>query len=344
LLPDLQDGGWLLLSFLVPLAVVLVTMPWFLRYLKNRGLVVDDVHKIPMSKVPSPVGPVLFVALVLGEVVAYLFVPSAVPLSIIGVIAISFAVGLADDLVVLGGKTKPLLLLLAAAPLVAAEVLQPEVYRASLYFPILGETSEHVFIYTILVIAAIPIVSNAFNMMDSFNGEGSGFALLTSVAVAIGIVLRAYAVSGYSISHLATALPLVAVSLGFYFFNRYPSRCFDGDSGSLTLGAMFATLAVTGGVEIAAVVALIPAILNSFYILSSVRGFVERRKMGARPTYMMEDGRLAASSDRSAPTTLIRMILLEGPLTEKELVKKILLLTGVACLLSVATSLLTWVH
>jgi UDP-N-acetylmuramyl pentapeptide phosphotransferase/UDP-N-acetylglucosamine-1-phosphate transferase len=344
LLLSVTDIGWLLLSFLAPLLLILVIMPRFLKYLIARGRVVDDVHKTPATKVPSPVGPVLFATLVVGELVAYLFIPSAVPLAIIGVVAITFAIGLADDLIVLGAKTKPLLLIIAAVPLIAAQEIQPGVYRASLYFPILGQTSEHFFIYTILVLAAVPVVSNAFNMMDSFNGEMSGFALLTSIAVAIGIALRAYAIPTYSISHLATALPLVAVSLGFYFFNRYPSRCFDGDSGSLALGATFAALAVTGGVEIAAVVALIPAILNSFYILSSVRGFVERRKMGARPTYMTGDGQLHASSDHSAPITLIRMILLEGPLTERALVKKILILAGIACLLSVATSLLTWVY
>ena len=36
----------------------------------------------------------------------------------------------------------------------------------------------------------------------------------------------------------------------------------------------------------AAMIAIVPAILNSFYTLSSVRGFVERRKMPTRPTYI----------------------------------------------------------
>jgi UDP-N-acetylglucosamine--dolichyl-phosphate N-acetylglucosaminephosphotransferase len=315
----------------------------YLKYLVRKGRVVDDVHKTPPTKVPSPVGPVLLVTLFAGELVAYLYSTSLIPLAIAGVTLVAFAVGITDDLFVLGGRVKPILLAFAAAPLIAAQEIQPGVYHAALYFPILGETSEHFFIYTILVVLAIPIVSNAFNMMDSFNGEISGLTFLTSLAAVFAIVLRSFAVSGYSVVHIATALPLVAVSLGFYLFNRYPSRAFDGDSGSLVFGAMFAALAVTGGIEIAAVVAVIPAILNSFYILSSVRGFVERRRMGARPTYMSEDGKLHASNDPGAPSTLVRMILLDGPLSEKELVKKIMILVGIACLLSAATSLLTWV-
>lgn len=344
MLPGVADSGWLALSFLVPLGLVFTLMPRYLAFLTGKGRVVDDVHKIPTTKVPSPVGPVLLVGLVVGEVVAYIYSQSMIAPAIIGAILIAFIVGITDDLFVLGGKIKPLLLLLPAAPLVLAQEIQPGVYQAALYFPILGETSEHFFIYTILVVAAIPVVSNAYNMMDSFNGEISGFVLLTSIAVTFGILLRAYAIPGYSPVHLVAALPLVGVALAFNFYNRYPSRAFDGDSGSLVFGTMLAALAVTGGVEIAAAVAIIPAILNSFYILSSLRGFVERRMMGSRPTYMAEDGKLYASEDSMAPTTLARMILLEGPLSEKELVKMILILTGIACLLSAATSVLTWVY
>jgi UDP-N-acetylglucosamine--dolichyl-phosphate N-acetylglucosaminephosphotransferase len=343
LLPGAVDDIWLALSFLVPLGLLFALMPSYLRLLTRRGKVVDDVHKIPPTKVPSPVGPVLLVCLVAGEALAYVYWRSLVPPAIIGAILIAFIIGFADDLFVLGGKTKPLLLVLPAVPLLLAQELQPGVYHPALYFPFLGQTSEHFFIYSILIVAAIPVVSNAYNMMDSFNGEISGFALLTSIAVAIGILLRAYALPGYSPGHLVAALPMVGVALGFYFYNRYPSRAFDGDSGSLVFGTMFAALAVTGGVEIAAVVAIIPAILNSFYILASLRGFVERRRMSARPTYMAADAKLYASDDPEAPTTLVRMILLEGPLTESELVRRILILTAVSCLLSVITSVLTWV-
>jgi UDP-N-acetylglucosamine--dolichyl-phosphate N-acetylglucosaminephosphotransferase len=344
LLPAATDLLWLSVSFLAPALLLFFLTPSYIRYLVGRGKVVNDVHKSPVTQVASPAGPLLAIVLTVGEGIVYILFRSPIPIAIVGVIAIAFAVGITDDLFVLNAKVKPLLLLFAAAPLVIAQELQPGVYHPSLYFPLLGSSSEHFFIYTILVIAALPIVSNAYNMMDSFNGEISGFALLTCSALLIGIVLRAYALQDYSVVHIAVALPLIAVSLVFYFFNKYPSRIFDGDSGSLVFGGVIAALAVTGGVEVAAVVAVIPAILNSFYILSSVRGFVERRKMSARPSYLGQDGKLYASNEPSAPITLVRMALLEGPLTEKQLVTKILVITAIACVLSVVTSLLTWVH
>jgi UDP-N-acetylglucosamine--dolichyl-phosphate N-acetylglucosaminephosphotransferase len=336
------DIGLLALSFLVPFVLMLLVMPRYIGYLTRRGKVVDDVHKQPPTKVPSPVGPVIFAAAVFGEAVVYLAYGSFVPLAMIGVAAVAFVVGIWDDLSELGGMAKPLLLLFAAAPLVVSVLVLPSLYVSRLTFPILGPTGEHFTIYTLLVIAAFPVVANAFNMMDAFNGEVSGFTFLVTLALAFGVVLHAYFTPGFSLARVAATLPLLAVAAGFYAFNRYPSRAFDGNSGSLVFGAMFAALAITGGVEVAAIVAMIPAILNSFYILSSVRGFVERRRMAARPTFMGEDGKLYATENSSAPITLARMVLLGGPLHEKELVGEVLQLTAVTCVLSVITSILTW--
>jgi UDP-N-acetylglucosamine--dolichyl-phosphate N-acetylglucosaminephosphotransferase len=334
----------LLLSFVVPLLLVLVGMPPFLRYLVRRRKVTDDLHKQPPTKVPEPAGPILFTGVIVGETIAYASFGSLVPIALIGIAVIAFTIGIVDDLFVLGGRTKPLLLLLAGIPILVSVMVQSSLYVPRLYFPLLGPTADHFIIYTILAVIAFPVVANAFNMMDSFNGEISWFTLLVSLALLFGVVLHAAYTRDFSLVRVAATLPLVAVAAGFLVFNKYPSKAFDGDSGSLLLGAIFAGLAIMDGLEVAAVIAIVPAILNSFYTLSSVRGFVERRRMASRPTYIGEDGKLYASVDRSAPNTLVRLILLNGPLTEKDLVKSVVVLTGIACLLSGAISVLTWVR
>lgn len=339
--PGLTDIAWLSGIFLLSLGCMFIFAPRFMRYLRARGRLADDVHKVGAPAVPSPMGPVIFASLVAGEFTAYLVYGTLVPLALVAIMAVTFVIGLYDDLFGLGGVAKPSLLLLAAGPLVLLDIVHPSLYDPRLFFPILGPTSSHFSIFTVLVIAAIPVVSNAYNMMDSFNGEISGFTLLTAAALIIALALKGLS-QGFSGLDLATALPLLAVSLGFFAYNRYPSKAFDGDSGSLVFGSLFAGLAITGGVEIAAVVAIIPAILNSFYVLSSVRGLVERRRMKARPTYLGEDGKLHAAESESAPTTLVRLLLLNGPLSEKELVRSILAVTAWSCLLSVLTSALTW--
>jgi UDP-N-acetylmuramyl pentapeptide phosphotransferase/UDP-N-acetylglucosamine-1-phosphate transferase len=339
----LADVGLLLLSFIVPFVTLVFGLPPFLRVLTRMGKVSDDVHKSPPSKVPEPAGPMLFFAALVGEVLVAATYHSWVPVAVMLGAGVAFLVGLTDDLFVLGGKAKPLLLLLAGFAFVGVLIFRPNLYQPVMTFPILGDTAPHFIIYTALAVVAFPVVANAFNMMDAFNGEISWFALLTSLALLVGVSLHAIYTSGYSLARVADTLPLVAVASGFLIFNRYPSKAFDGDSGSLMLGAMFAGLAITGGIEIAAIIAIVPAILNSFYTLSSVRGFVERRKMQSRPTYIGADGKLYPSTEPNAPNTLIRLILLAGALSEKDLVKSIIYLTVVACLFSFAISALTWV-
>jgi len=338
------EAALLSLAFLVPFLLLLFGFPPYLRMLTRMGRVSEDVHKSPPTKVPEPAGPILFVGAVVGELVVAVGFHSWVPVAILLGAGVAFAVGLWDDLFVLGGKAKPLLLLIAGLVFVGLIVFKPNLYSPVLSFPILGDTSPHFTIYTVLAVVAFPVVANAFNMMDAFNGEVSWFTLLTSIALLVGVTLHDIATAGFSLARVAATLPLVAVAAAFLLFNRYPAKAFDGDSGSLMFGAMFAGLAITGGVEVAAMIAIVPAILNSFYTLSSVRGFVERRRMASRPTYIGKDGLLYASAEPEAPTTIVRLVLLAGPLSEKDLVKNIIALTGVACLLSVAISVLTWVY
>ena len=339
----LVQGGLALLSFFVPFLLLFLVLPPFLRYLSRIGWVSEDAHKTPPTKVPEPVGPVLFAAVLAGELVVAAGFGSVVPLALMAGAGVAFAVGLADDVFVLGGKTKPLLLILAGLGFIGFVAVSPGLYQPVLTFPFLGDTSPHFIIFTALAVVAFPVVANAFNMMDAFNGEVSWFTLLTSLALLAGVVLHELYTPGFSMARTASVLPLVAVAAGFLVYNRYPARAFDGDSGSLMFGAMFAGLAISCGIEIAAIIAIVPAILNSFYTLSSVRGFVERRKMASRPAYVGNDGLLHASTEKGAPTTLVRLVLLASPLTEKDLVKSVVALTAVACVFSVIISVMTWV-
>jgi UDP-N-acetylmuramyl pentapeptide phosphotransferase/UDP-N-acetylglucosamine-1-phosphate transferase len=342
LLPTAGDIIPLALALVVPAAAVYLLMPRYIKLLKSKGRTTNDAHKGKDVRVPTPAGPLLIAALVVGELVAWAFYGSVVPLVLIVVVLSAGLIGLYDDLKGLGGVVKPGLLALVGLFVVVAEHFYPNVYTPVVYFPLFTETGTHFLIFGLIVIASIPVASNAFNMLDAFNGEISGFTAIVSGALIFAILSGSYAVGQISASTLAVALPLLGVSLAFYYFNKYPSRIFDGDSGSLAFGAMFVILSIVGSVEIAALVALIPAVLNSYYILASVRGLVERKQMAARPTYIGADGRLYASTEARAPTTLARMILLSGARDERSLVRAILTVCAYAAFLSVITSVMTW--
>lgn len=326
---------------LVLLASILFALTFSLTYLftfalvrnlPKKGSVVEDYHKLDKPKVAWPGGPAILSSALIAELILYfVFGRDLRILSIALVTIIAGIVGLIDDRWRLSnGLIKPILLILASLPILLLDVYVPHPT-----FPIFGSVRLF-YVYPILVLAAIPIVSNAANMIDVLNGALSGFMVITTIPLILALLLKA----DYPI--LVATIPLIASSLAFYTFHRYPSRIFPGDSGSLTLGAMFCAIAIVGRVEIVAIISILPAILNSFFILSSVKKLVEHRSIKTRPTILLPNGQLAASKESSAPVTLVRMILAEGPLSEREVVSNIFKISAFSAFLAVITALMTW--
>ena len=94
--------------------------------------------------------------------------------------------------------------------------------------------------------------------------------------------------------------------------------------------------------EFPTLITLLPHIMNGFYVITSVRGFKERRYIVKRPTIVRDDGLIEANPSVDAPVTLTRLILVKGPLTEKEIVYGITLLEVIACILAIVSSIVTY--
>ncbi|MCP8308205.1 MAG: UDP-N-acetylglucosamine-1-phosphate transferase [archaeon] len=310
------------LTYLFTLALV--------KTLPKRGSVVEDYHKPSKPKVAWPGGPAILSSILIAELILYFIYGDLRILSIALVTMIAGMIGLIDDKWRLNnGMIKPVSLILASLPILLLDVYVP---RPT--FPIFGSVRLY-YVYPILVLAAIPIVSNATNMIDVLNGALSGFMIITTIPLVFALMLR----TDYNI--IMATIPLIASSLAFYIFHRYPSKIFPGDSGSLALGAIFCVIAIVGRVEIVAIISILPAILNSFFILSSVKKLIEHRSIKTRPTILLPNGQLAASKETSAPVTLVRMILADGPLSEREVVSNIFKLSAFSASLAVIMALAT---
>jgi UDP-N-acetylglucosamine--dolichyl-phosphate N-acetylglucosaminephosphotransferase len=175
------------------------------------------------------------------------------------------------------------------------------------------------------------VTSNAVNMMDPFNGVMSGSCSIITLTLLVCALLL-----GLSDAALLCT-SLLGVLLAFYYFNRYPSKIFSGDVGSLSVGAALGAIAILGRLEVVAVVAFMPQIMNAFYGLSTIGHLYERREV-ARPTRLMEDGRMRARADPRAPITLARFILARGPLKENEAALVFMVLSVIAGGLALVTA------
>jgi len=295
-----------ILVSIIAFATVYVVTPTLIKALEKRNLTVKDYNRKGGAMVARPGGPSIIAGILASELVLYAFFPMNEIIAIMITTSLAFLVGLVDDRRVMGGWFKPIALAFCTAPIFLLGV-----FDTNLAFPLFGEV-RITLLYLVIIVIMITITGNTINSIDVMNGVASGFMVIASFALTISLLI----VQNYEIA--IASLPLGFVSLGFYKYHKFPSKIFPGDSGALTLGAMYGTLAIIGGVEVIAAVILLPAIINSFLFLSSMKRIVEHRDIKTKPVTHTEDFKLKATSDKGAPTTLVRLILAGGPLTEKQ--------------------------
>lgn len=136
----------------------------------------------------------------------------------------------------------------------------------------LGDNAYRVvgIIFVLIAIFIVTAVSNAANLTDGLDGLAAG------VSAIIASILGVFAyVSGHNIFadylnilYLPYSGELVIFSacfigacLGFLWYNAYPAKVFMGDTGSLALGGIIATLAIVLRKEL-----LIPLLCGIFLI------------------------------------------------------------------------------
>ncbi len=275
--------------------------------------------------VARPGGISIILGIVVSELVLYGFFQLNEILAIIITTTAAFAIGYVDDRKVMGGWFKPLTLAIAALPIIFLGA-----YSSDFVFPLFGDVQIPL-LYLGLIIFMIPITGNTINSIDVFNGVASGFMVIASFTLSICLFI----LQNYEIA--IVSLPLGFVSLAFYKYHKIPSKIFPGDSGALTFGAMYGVIAIIGGVEIIAAIALLPAVINSFLFLSSVKRVVEHRQIKGKPVEFTSDFKLKATNDKTAPVTLVRLILAGGPLTEKQVgfaIFKLAIFSGILAIIT----------
>jgi UDP-N-acetylglucosamine--dolichyl-phosphate N-acetylglucosaminephosphotransferase len=315
-----------IISCLIAFFAVYLTMPPLIKYLNRKNLSVRDIHKKGEVMVVRPGGPALIIGVIISEIVLYGFLQLNEILAIIITTFIAFLVGYIDDRKVMGGWFKPIGLALAALPIIFLGV-----YDTDLAFPLFGEVQIPI-LYLAIIIFMIVITGNTVNSIDVANGIASGFMVIASFTLSAALfILQNYEVAIMS-------LPLGFISLAFYKYHKIPSKIFPGDSGALTLGAMYGAIAIVGEVEVIAAVALLPAILNSFLFLATVKKIVDHRELNEKPVELTEDFKLKATKNRRARISLVRLIVAKNALSEKDVAIVVFKLALFSAFLAILTT------
>ena len=299
--------------------------PILIKFLEKRNLAVKDVNKKDNVMIPRPGGISILIGIVASEITLYFFFPISEILAIIITSILSFSIGIIDDRKTMGGWFKPVTLAFCAAP-----ILLLGTYDSNLYFPLFGSVKIPS-LYLALVVFMIPITGNTINSIDVLNGVVSGFMTIASFALAVSLFI----LQNYEIG--IACLCLTFASLAFYKYHKFPSKIFPGDSGAVMFGATYGVIAIVGQVEVIAAIAILPAVINSFLFLSSVKRIVEHREI-KNPTSHTDDFKLKSTDENHAPITLVRLLVAKKPLSEKQICNEILKLTAFSGVLAVITA------
>lgn len=125
-------------------------------------------------------------------------------------------------------------------------------------------------VYIPIIILIVTAVSNAANLTDGIDGLATGLSAIAGTCLGIFAYFSGNAIaSGYlNIMYLPNAGEMVVFSaafigacVGFLWFNAFPAQIFMGDTGSLTLGGIIATLAIAVRKEL-----LIPIVCGIFLV------------------------------------------------------------------------------
>jgi UDP-N-acetylglucosamine--dolichyl-phosphate N-acetylglucosaminephosphotransferase len=216
-------------SFAVAVAMTYMVVPWLIPKLKARGLVGKDVHK-PDNPEIAEMGGIAAVIGFFGGIGLLLVFNGAreediLNVSILAALGAAF-VGLIDDLFEIRQSQKAFFPFLLALPLGAA--LTPIVY-----IPFIGEMDLGAWMIVVAPLA-ITCAANAGNMLEGFNGLGTGLGIImTSTMILLAVVHD-------RLDGLYLLVPLLGTLVAFMWFNKYPARIFPGDTLMLFMGATIA--------------------------------------------------------------------------------------------------------
>lgn len=316
--------------------------PVIAKFMLSKGKSGKDVHKVDLPEIPEAggIGFMLIFLVTLG--IGIFLAPTELARYRLGIIFIVLILvtllGLYDDFYRLSALAKPGILVILAIPIIIfSEYNGIQIASSRPALPFVGYTRLDI-VYWGLAIFVVAIPSNASNMLDVMNGVMAGSGILIGLTAFAASYIIPLSDSASFVARF-TSLSLVAVLLAFWLFNRYPAKVFAGDTGSLGTGAIIGLIAIYGEMEFVLVVALLVHIMNSFSILSSLKGLKDRHSIRQRPVFV-KDGLVYASRDTKAPITLVRLIVARSPLPEKVIINQILKLVLYSCVLALFSAYL----
>ncbi len=263
----------LLLVFAGSLFITLLSGPLLIpifKKLKFGQTIRSDGPSAHLSKAGTPtMGGAMFL---LGIVISVLaFVPVNAEIITILIVTLGHGlIGFADDFIKIVKRRS---LGLRARDKLTAQILlslflgfmttQYLGQDTSINLPLTKGSIHLGIVYYIFIVVVVTGTTNAVNLTDGLDGLAAGSMIFAGFA---------YFIISLMIDNLylaASALAVVGSYIGFLFYNKHPAKIFMGDTGSLALGAILASLAVLTGTE------LVLPIIGGLFVIETLSVIIQ---------------------------------------------------------------------
>lgn len=234
----------IIISSILAFIITYLFLRWGIPKLKKEGIIGKDVNKPDKPEVAEMggLGVLLGVVLALSLTTAIIAVNDGFDVRIVVFIYSILMVGIIgviDDILSLPKWVKFLLPILGSIPL----IIYGSLIDTKIGIPFIGMVDFGI-LYVILI---LPIMytgaANLTNILAGFNGLEYGLAVVNYIfLIIVGSMYEKNLIVLLSTTMLAS-------SLAFLLFNRYPSKIFPGDTGTLIIGGSIITMLVLDNFE-----------------------------------------------------------------------------------------------
>lgn len=303
-------------NLLLPLILITISMPYFIKQFTASGHVVRDYYKKGVVQIPDRGGIIiLLIALLSISFTSLFFKYSTTNYVVLIVICLFGIFGILDDMIDIGRVPKLLLMYYCSYPLIQYAT------HTALVLPSVGQIELGILYLQLIVPTYVLVASNLVNMHSGYNGLASGLSAIVLLSLIIKSIILG------DVENIFTIVAITGALLGYFLYDRFPSHIFWGNVGSLTIGATIGALIVIQGFIISGFIMLIPHTVNFLlYVYWRIRKFPVAKFGSDRG-----DGKLEVPN----PYTLKWVLPYYYNLTEKQATYAMYMLTGIFCLIGI---------
>lgn len=288
-------SGYLVVNSLIP-----QLSPFFIK----RGLFGKDMSKINNPIIPETLGivPAIVYLFIMILYIPFLFNNDSNISSFLGSllsIQSMILLGLLDDLFDIKWRHKFFLPAISSIPLLI--VYFKEFNKTSILIPKflnLNKTSIDLGILYYLYMALVSIFCpNSINILAGINGLEVGQTIIISLLLLLNDIYYLIGLNYNELSYqihlfsICMIIPFLGISLALFKFNKFPSKCFVGDTWCYFSGMVFANIGISCHYAKTLMLFFLPQIFNFIYSAPQLFGLIKcpRHRL---PKFNKDDGLL----------------------------------------------------